>query len=266
MSKLKILSLNCFGSPLSVNRKIRFVQIAKSIILLTPDVVVLQEVIFSTDRKILQDLLARESYMFFPKENINFKNGGLLVFVKNVEAESFKFKKFNQQGPISLLSVTDRFLGKGVQLLEINIGSKSIDLINTHFLCKYGNNKKVSDAFLMQMDEFLEFIKKNCSHPLVVCGDINVNPISNEILVLKKQLSLIDNLPESAHTVFLTNTNRGKLMNKFGDGNPFRTDFILLGKGITNLKQEVVFNDLKTLNNKKFNLSDHFGVYAELKI
>ncbi len=263
---IKILNLNCFGSPLSFNRRIRFVQIAESILALSPDIVLLQEVIFSSDRKILIDILTPEGYHLFPQKNINFKNGGLLTLIKNIKVENFEFYKFREQGPITFLALTDRLLGKGAQLLKIRVGNKIIDLINTHLLCKYGGGQKANDAFLRQLDELTKFVKKNCTNPLILGGDLNVNPDSGEIKLLKDQLNLIDSLADSDFTVNPTNSNRGQLMNRFGDGNPFRTDYILLGKGVTTIRENVVFNELISMGKKQFHLSDHFGVFVEIKL
>lgn len=261
---MKILSLNCFGIPISFNRKIRFNQIAIELVKSKADIILLQEAIFSTDRKILQQTLTRTDYIVYPNINKNFKNGGLMAFVRGVKVEKFSFHKFKDQGPNSLLTLPDKILGKGFQHLTISYGGKLFDLIHVHMVCLYRNTKADQKSYSNQLNEFYKYVKSNCRNSLIVAGDINVRPDSKEISHLKTTLRLHDTLPLSSVSIDPANLNRGKLMNIFNDEKPFRTDYILIGNTRKVLNSSIIFNLPFEVNGKKYHLSDHFAVLTEL--
>lgn len=266
MGNLKVLSLNCFGIPISFNRKTRFREIAKAILTTQPNIAMLQEAIFTSDRKIIQEALENDGYKSYPSDNINLKNGGLMTFVKGIKVESFVFYRFKNQGAKTLLTLPDRVLGKGFHFLKTNFNGERLDVINAHFVCRYGDTPKDRLGYGYQMAELLEFIDKNNGSSLILGGDINVRPNSEDILELKSRLHLIDSLKDESYTIFPTNLNRGRLMNTYNDSNPFRTDYILFGEKAKVLKAGVIYTEPVILGSKRYHLSDHFGILAEAAI
>lgn len=188
MQKLKILCLNCFGSPISFNRSLRFKLIAKEIEELSPDLVMLQEVITPGYKKILSNELSKFDWKFYSNRNGFLESGGLIMLSKKLEIQNLKFHKFNEQGPIYFLSLTDRVLGKGFQTASIKFNNKDILIINTHLLCLYSKGAKDINAQQKQFNQLTNFIKNQKINNVVLSGDLNANPTSAEVLNLKKEL------------------------------------------------------------------------------
>jgi endonuclease/exonuclease/phosphatase family metal-dependent hydrolase len=266
MRKITICSLNCFDSPLSSNTNTRFELITEGLTKISPDIILLQEVVFARHRKILVEGLKKTGYNFYPENHTNFTTGGLMIITKNFTIDNFKFVKFKNQGPFSALSLTDRILGKGFQIANILLNNKNYLLVNTHLLCKYKETSNDRQAFQKQINELTDYLKALKKESIIIGGDINALPDSNEILALKKILSLKDPANEAVFTVFPENTNRGRLMNMFGNGKPFRTDYILLSPSIIVGRFEIIFNKTVISGAKKINLSDHYGLLVEIQI
>lgn len=51
-----------------------------------------------------------------------------------------------------------------------------------------------------------------------------------------------------------------------GDGKPYRTDYILISNNLNLKESSVVFDKTQVINNKPINLSDHYGIIANLEI
>lgn len=137
---LKIITFNCFGTPIAKGRLTRFKLIAKAIKKLKPDLIFLQEVILTKDRKHLQDILGQD-YYFYPQQH-KFLQGGLLT-ISRWPAANYRFIKFKNQKSTSLWSWTDKLLNKGFQIIEIYSDNRQRDhwvAINTHLLANYHNH------------------------------------------------------------------------------------------------------------------------------
>lgn len=266
MQKLKILCLNCFGSPISFNRSTRFKLIAKEIEKLNPDLVMLQEVITPSHKEILSDELGKFGWKFYSNRNGFFESGGLIMLSKKLELTDLKFHKFDEQGPINFLSLTDRFLGKGFQTTSTKINNKDILIINTHLLCLYSKGTKNINAQRKQFNQLTSFIKDKKINNVILSGDLNADPTSVEVLNLEKSCNLFDTLYKTTPTIDPSNLNRHGLLNMLGNGKPYRTDYILISNNLNLKESGVVFDKTQIINNKPVNLSDHYGIIANLEV
>lgn len=266
MKDLSVLCLNCFGSPISINRLLRFRLIAKEIEKLNPDLVMLQEVISPNYMKILHDELDKFGWKFHSSRSELFVSGGLVIISKSLELKNLEFRKFKEQGPITLLSLTDRILGKGFQTAECKINGKDILLINTHILCLYSKRKRDYEAQEKQLNQLSDFITAKNADNIILAGDLNNDPDSTMILNFKNKHNLIDTLSTKEITVDSNNLNRKGLLKLFGDGKSYRTDYLFVTKGMKIEKCKVVFKASHRINSKTIHLSDHYGITTKIKL
>jgi endonuclease/exonuclease/phosphatase family metal-dependent hydrolase len=266
MKDLSVLCLNCFGSPISSNILLRFKLIAKEIEKLSPDLVMLQEVISPNYMKILHDELDKFGWKFYSSRSGLFVSGGLVIISKNLELKNLEFHKFKVQGPITLLSLTDRILGKGFQTVECKINGKDILLINTHLLCLYSKRKRDYEAQEKQLNQLSDFITAKNADNIILAGDLNNDPDSAMVLNFKNKHNFIDTLNTNAITVDSNNLNRKGLLKLFGNDKPYRTDYVFVAKGMNIDKGEVIFKDPQMANDKNIHLSDHYGIILKLRI
>lgn len=259
---IKLLSLNCFGIPISFNKKLRFTNIAKSVADINPDIIFFQEVWMNSDRKTLNKILSKNGYSIYPKTYARYGPGGLIIFVKSLKINDLCFFRFKDSGPLTALTIHEKIAGKGFQGLKIKIDNTEITVIHTHLLCAYGRGDKMLTAMKNELAQISSYIGKNKS-PLLIVGDINLFPDDDIFLEFKKTLSLHDCLKKDQYTVELTNLNRGKMMNLYSTG-PFRTDYILTNNLLKAEEVKIVFKNTLISNGKKFQLSDHYAILANI--
>mgnify|MGYP001568000017 CR=1 FL=1 len=263
-TKLSIICLNCFGSPLSFNWRVRLKLLADQLNTLNPDIICLQEIFTRGQREILLGILAK-SYNRYSSEVVNMSRGGLITFVKkDIKLDEYHFKKYKNQGSIFTLAITDRMAGKGIQNLNLSFSDKALTIVNTHLLCLYGGNKTDINDHKKQTQQLISYLIEYKSN-LVLCGDINIFPTDSILSEIKTTLNVRENLPSNSITVSPDNLNRGTILNHFGDGKPYRTDYTLVSKLLGIVKQEIILNDPVKYNGKDYNLSDHYGVYTEIE-
>lgn len=266
MKTIRILCLNCFGIPISANKTLRFNLIAKAIEKIKPDLVMLQEVIFHKDKLILQNELENKGWKFYSDKNWLMEKGGLVVLSRHFDLENAKFKKFTHQGPKDLISIPDKILGKGFQSFTLHFENHEFLLINTHFVCPYAAKEKDIISQRKQFTQLTRFINSQKADGIILCGDINTFPDSPEMTNLKNDCGLSDSLDVNSYTVDPKNLNRGWLMNIFGDGNKYRSDYTLFSPNIKIKESKVVFEEAKFVSGKETHISDHFGILTSVEI
>jgi len=259
---MKILCLNCFGIPISLNKRLRFELIAKNINSLNPDIAFLQEVIDHKDKMLLEKVLKPEGWNFYSEKNGLLERGGVVTISKIKGLKYREFVKFVNQGPKKLITVPDKILGKGFHWVKLP--SRDIVFVNVHILCPYARREDDIQAQADQLNQLMLYIKTINSKNIVVVGDFNLDPDSNLVKKLKKDCSLSDTLTPNDFTIDLKNLNRGKLMNIFSDGKNYRTDYIFINKNIKNIKTKIVFIKPEVYKGKKIHLSDHYGILSEI--
>lgn len=270
MQPLSVLCLNCFGIPVSFNKRTRFRLIAKEIEKTQPDIVMLQEVIEHRDKKLFVAELEKFGWSFYSIKNGLLESGGLVIITKNLKLREFKFHKFKEQGN-RLITIPDKFLGKGFLSGYIEIDSKKVLIINAHLICPYDKSQDAQISQRKQFKQLAEFVAYQKVNNIVLAGDLNSDPDSKDITYLKNKCKLLDPLSVNDMTIVSNNTNRGWLKigflrSMFGDRKSYRTDYILTSKGISVKDSEVTFNKLKDFNGSKIHLSDHFAVISKIQI
>ena len=264
-NKISIICLNCFGSPLSVNWKIRYKLITNELQKIDPDLICLQEVFTYKQRKTLYDALSVR-YNIFYDDFFGFCKGGLVSFVKKeINVNNYRFEEYLNQGSFLTLAITDRISRKGIQSFKLNINGRDFCLVNTHLLCTYGNYKSDLLQHSLQILQLTKSILETHLN-LILCGDLNVSPTNQLLTELKSKNNLVEYLDTTSITVSPTNLNRGVLLNYYGEKKPYRTDYVFATKSLEVVTQEIVFKDIMKYNNKEYNLSDHYGIFTELKL
>src|SRR3989344_2745462 len=125
--ELKIITLNCFDSPLSIIRIARINIIITKIISLRPDIVFLQEITFSKTATKIGEVFKNNGYKVFYNADSVFNRGGLFV-ASLLSLDTSQFVRFTNQGKLLSLQFTDRVLGKGYQRMTLSVSGKIIVL------------------------------------------------------------------------------------------------------------------------------------------
>lgn len=264
MKKISILCLNCFGIPTSFNRKIRFENIAKESLKISPDIMVFQEVWLEREAHILISSLVPAGYKVFPETFKSYNSGGLITFIKNITVETYKFNKFSYPGPFTFVTAPEWIAGKGLQIFTLDHNGIKISMVNTQLLCDYNRTKKIMASIKNQLKEINKTLV-NSDFPLILAGDINLEP--NDLLLkdFVDKLSLKEDLSADDITVDIRNLNRGIISNMF-KRKSFRVDYIFTNNKFNNIKSEIIFKDTLNLDGNTFNLSDHFGIIKTLQL
>jgi len=262
--KLTIVTLNCYGIPFSPNRKGRFNLIAQEIERLNPDVVMLQEVWFKRDRRILEKLLLPKGWVFLPKNFSHHGPGGLLLITRGLSLNDYQFFKFKDQGPIKIPSVIDRLAGKGFQFVSLQKGNGQFSLINSHLLCRYRGGIQITKSHFRQLKQLKEFVE-SLKGPVILGGDLNINSSSQKTTSFKNELKLNERLGKKEFTVDPKNLNRKRvgIMNLYYKY-PYRCDYIFTDSAFYMAHEKVIFKNPLSLGRRIYHLSDHYGLLANV--
>jgi endonuclease/exonuclease/phosphatase family metal-dependent hydrolase len=231
-----------------------------------PDIIMLQEVIFRSDKYLLEKKLAKLGWNFYSRQNGLMEAGGLVIITKNIAIQNLIFHKFSHQAPNNIISIPDKVLGKGFLSSEILLNNIKFLLVNTHLLFTYGKKRHDLKCQAKQFSELQKFINNERNQNVILAGDFNANPDSTEILQFSKELGLTESLQPDVFTIDPENILRSKLWNIFGNGRPYRTDYIFTTKKERIISAKIVFSKPLLVKGKKIQLSDHFGVLTLLEI
>jgi endonuclease/exonuclease/phosphatase family metal-dependent hydrolase len=262
MKQISILNLNCYGIPTLFNKRIRFENIAKESLKINPDIMVFQEVWMVQEANILINKLAPAGYKVFPETFKNFGSGGLIAFIKNIEVRDYKFKKFSYPGPFNFVTAPEWVAGKGFQTFTLNVNGTSAKMINTQLLCDYNRTEKIMATIRNQLGEITDALSKN-NLPLILAGDINIQPTDPLLIDFIKHLNLKEYLQVEEITVDLNNLNRGKISNLFKPKS-FRVDYVFTDQKFDKVESEIIFKEPLEVGGVKLHLSDHFGILTKI--
>jgi len=260
--KIKIITINCFDSPLSPKRTDRINHLVSEIIKLDGDVICFQELIFLKRVKRISKSFERLGYYSFfnPRKKLN--RGGLF-FVSKYPIVSSEYIKFNSQGTSISFQLTDRFLKKGYQKIRLEIEGKIVTVINTHLVSLYKNvSSKEKRVLLKQFSELLNNLNLE-KGKVIVAGDFNISFTDSMYQQFEEKTNLYDPLRgKEIVTVSKENTQRKNFYKIRKDS---RIDYILLSKDLKNISHKVILKDLYRLKRKNIHLSDHFGLMMEVE-
>jgi endonuclease/exonuclease/phosphatase family metal-dependent hydrolase len=261
MKKISLISINCFGLPLS-DRNHRLAVLISEITKYKPDIVCLQEVFFPKTAFAVSQELSKAGYDIFYSKGKIFNKGGLLTSTISPMAKK-RFVRFTSQGSLLSLQITDRFLGKGYQKVELLINRKKITLLNTHVACAYiRHSKKEKQSQKEQLSQLVNDVGK--SKKIILTGDLNFAPEESLYSELIQKTSLADPSENAGLITFPgINTNRKGFHIGYSS---CRLDYTLVSKDMAVRKQQVIFKDKFNIRGKWRQLSDHFGLLTEIEI
>lgn len=263
--KLRILSLNSYGAPQSLNWKARYVKLIKEIKKLRPNVILLQEVVFNHQKRFLMSHLSDYKH-FSPDFDYRYNMCGGLFTISNLEVKDYSFNKYFNQGPtFSPLAVTDRLLRKGFESYKINFDGSEVNVINTHLFANYRNGLSELRTIFSQVKQlylYLDQMPKD--KPLLVGGDFNIDNKSEIYDTFVDSADLYDPMQlTDSITLSRQNTNRNFFLLNFNK----KIDHLFIrninpGK----VSQRVIFKKPYTEGRKRFHVSDHFGLMTEVYV
>jgi len=259
--KIKIITINCFDTPLSLKRSARIKYLISELIKLRADVICFQELVFLKKVKRISKIFEDIGYRTFYTPGKRINRGGLLVASRYpiICSEYFKFKN---QATLFSFQLTDRLLSKGYQKIKIEVNGKIVTIINTHLVSLYKNiSVKENKILLKQFSELLDGIKTGRERT-IVAGDFNISLTDNLYKEIEEKTYLFDPLRGgNLITVAKNNTQRKNFYKIRKDA---RLDYILISKDLKNISQGIILNDLYLVRGKKINLSDHYGLMMEV--
>ncbi len=258
---LKVATLNCFDFPFLLRRGRRMDMLAKELARVRADVICLQEVVSPKTVARFIGILEEYGYKTYFNKRYPFNQGGLLTAWRGVVSRT-EFVRYRRQGELRSLQVFDRFLGKGYQKVEVETGGRKIVFFNTHLTCVYGNRPRQEKKVLRSQVRQLVGEIRRSGRECVVGGDLNIGCGSRLYWRLIRGADLVDPFfGEKVKTISSDNTNR------FGVGaykNMRRPDYILASRCFEIRKKELILDQLYPIKKGWINLSDHYGLLAEI--
>ncbi|MDD3999097.1 MAG: endonuclease/exonuclease/phosphatase family protein [Candidatus Shapirobacteria bacterium] len=258
---LKVITLNCFDSPLSSKRTVRINHLISEVIKLKADVICFQELIFLKRVKRIAKVFENNGYYTFTTPGKRINRGGLF-FASRFPIVSGEYKKYKNQATLFSLQLSDRVLKKGYQKVTLEIEGKKMTVVNTHLVSLYKNvSPKERKILLKQFSELLEALKVE-GESTIVAGDFNIEFTESIYRELDEKTNLYDPLrDENLVTVSKENSQRKNFYKIKRDK---RLDYILISKDLKYIGYELILEDLYRLNKKNIHLSDHFGLMMEV--
>lgn len=230
---MKLLSLNCHGLPFT-NKKQRFEKIAQLINQLEADVVSLQEVIFADDLKYFRGLGYK---LVYEVGWFSIIKGGLVMMAKVDSGRSW-FRKFKNQGRLLSRQLTDRVLGKGLCVLELESG---IVVVNAHLVRVYKNKNTPDKSQGEQIETLIKLIKGK--ERVIIAGDLNIDEGSK--LYQKLTEKVADLTKGMGHSYIKS---------------PEKLDYVMAFPNMA-IKMRCFVDELL---GQEWQVSDHRGMYVEL--
>lgn len=254
---MKLLTLNCFLSPWSPTRKNRLPFIVKALTEEKPDIILLQELFFSTDANFIVQKLSEFGF------SNSFYSKTLLI------ASRFPFlsQNFYEFPPhfschtlLYLIEIGNWIYGKGFQVVRISIDGQPVTFANLHLLSAYGQDSGAyREARLRQLREVCNHLEHMKVNPLILAGDFNFDIHSPSHAVVKRDYGFEDPFETVAGNTFGTdNFNRKSFwMKKMNQ----RIDHIFIKGFRQNQKNgQIIFRKPFHIAGKPFHISDHYGL------
>lgn len=259
--KIKIITINCFDTPLSLKRSARIKHLVSELIKFEADVICFQELIFLKKVRKISKIFENLGYNTFSTPGKRINRGGLLI-VSRFPIISSEYVKFQSQATPFSFQLTDRLLKKGYQKIKFEVEGKNVTIVNTHLVSLYKRvSGKENKILLKQFLELLDGVKTERERT-IVAGDFNISLSENLYKEIEEKTNLFDPLRgENLITVSKNNTQRKNFYKIRKDS---RLDYILLSKDLKKLNHQVILNHLHMVRGKKINLSDHFGLMMEV--
>jgi exonuclease III len=262
-----IISLNAFESPLSRTNKARLKKLTKELLRLKPDIICLQEIIKAKTAKRLAKTFTQFGYQVFCQPKKIFNHGGLWCAVK-LPVLDFIFIPFKKQGSRLSLQLAERIIKKGFQRLALKTKDDNVlILFNTHLASIFKQqSKKQLKTRLGHVQQLINIISSD-KNLTILSGDCNFTPHDPEHHLMEKSTGLVDPMEIVYYpTVSPQNTNRKKslIWPKYS----LRHDYTWISKGLSSYlhQQKIIFDQPYPIKKKLIHLSDHYGIWTELRM
>jgi endonuclease/exonuclease/phosphatase family metal-dependent hydrolase len=264
MPQFSILTFNCFGAPFTEHRALRFRQIAKEIKKLDPDIVMLQEVIYRSDMRIL--LRELDGIYHFP--TINFaagylnRNGGLLTISKH-KFKAINFEGFTKQG-VFPYGMIDSTINKGYLHAKIQINQElDLEVINTHLVRNYFETEAMREVQYKQLRQ-IHFYMKKIEGAIILGGDFNCRINTANYHTFMHLSKLVNPNTEPICTF---DTQHSNFLSTFGREECSRIDYTLYNNfKPKSVVQTKVFTEPYVGRKIETFLSDHYGLYTVFEL
>jgi sphingomyelin phosphodiesterase len=228
------------------------------------DIIVFQEAFDKLAKRIIRKgLQSKYPYEYGPgKRGIIRQNSGVWILSKYPIVNKF-------MAEYKACKYEDCLAKKSALFAEIEKNGKRVQIIGTHVQSREGKkfDKIRADQFKAIADLRDAFYKQGV--PQIITGDLNTATINKKAYPnMLEILDAEDGIPESEVKV-TSNDMDNDIYKKTGYENQGKTkliDFILLRKNETTaeISERKVMRFRKRLKNGKYDLSDHYAVYALL--
>jgi len=255
--KIKIITINCFDTPLSLKRSARIKRLISELMKLNADVICFQELIFLKRVKNISKTFKDLGYNTFYTPGKRINRGGLLFVSRYpiICSEYFKFK--SQATPFSF-QLTDRLLNKGYQKIKIEVNGKIVTMVNTHLVSLYKRvSGKENRILFKQFSELLDGIKTERERT-ILAGDFNIAFTETLYKIFEEKTNFLD--PMRGKNMITVSKNNTQRKNFYKIRKDTKLDYIFISKDLKCVSQKIILNDLYTVKGKEINLSDHYGL------
>jgi len=246
-------------------RSLRFEEIAKRFE--NYDIICLQEVWLKSDRDILKEYAQKMGLIYSHVYNSGILGKSGLVLISKWKIEQTFFHRYRVNGRFIRIDHGDYHAGKGIGYARIRLPfDRVLNLFITHTIAQYSIFDDYQPDRMSQVWELANFCKitNDPNAVVIVCGDLNSTPDSEEMKLFKHITGYTDTF-EDKNTVIIGLDN--ELLNTHLDSgvdNKWkRLDYILYRKADF-LKLVRSYIDYKHTNGIYY--SDHFGIFAEFQL
>ena len=198
-ASLKIVTWNLHGTPDTAPMEARIRRVSGKLLAQDADIVLLQEVWFAGDARMLANGLAARydqveddkavlSGFLWPI--VETRRGGLLAFVRKNGRWRLRgpsvFTEFEARAPFWKLSELDGLAAKGIQRFEVESGQLRLIVLNTHLQAQYGKERPYETERRAQVAQLhrsaLSALGDGARAVLIAAGDFNTLPDESRVL------------------------------------------------------------------------------------
>lgn len=269
MTQLRVITLNCWGIPVTSRDRVeRMHAIGKTISDMRMDVIGLQEMFLRSDRDIIEGYLKKGGVnysRYYPSGNF----GSGLFILSRYPIVNDQFWRFNVLGKPNDLIRPEYYSGKGLAFARIQTPSGTLDVYNTHQIAPYVEltghvylSHRVAQAY-----QSAQIVNDNSSgYPVIFMGDLNSPPTELTYRVLRHYGDLEDSfsLANPDDPGYTMTPDMNYILVKY---EPERADYILFRSGneiALNLTTSKVVMDSvpEEFSQTIKDFSDHYGVLS----
>jgi endonuclease/exonuclease/phosphatase family metal-dependent hydrolase len=275
---LQIVSWNVHGTPYNGPMQARILRIAAQLEQRRPDVILLQEVWFEGDARLLEAALRKHYEPVADDPAVGrgllnlltgLRSGGLLAFVRKgsgwlPSARRSSFSAYQAQGPVWRLFEGDGIGLKGVQKLELQKQGTEIAIFHTHLQAQYGENRRYTEERSMQLLELERIVQLSAARISLAVGDFNTAPSGRDLALYASMLESWDDLTSSLRSKCDCDGTHLRAV----DGSPYAMEAAWVDYALARRAApvQVVHSELVRSSGIDCPFSDHHGIELHLAL